>query len=182
MLQTSRTMLTLPLPPGDEAAPFYASYLANVPDGRIAFHLQAQSVDIHRLCGALSEAAAGSSYANGKWTVKEVIGHLVDAERIFAYRLLRISRGDTTPLPGFDENAYAPEGQFNRRDVGDLLSEFALQRASTGALVNGIPPSAWARIGTMSGHRTSARALAFIIIGHTAHHVGVLRERYLLGK
>jgi hypothetical protein len=120
------------------------------------------------------------SDAEGKWTIKEVIGHLLDTERVFAYRLLRISRGDATELPGFDENSYVPEGHFNRRGIAGLVSEFRLQRASTLALVNGIPPSAWTRHGTANGFRTSARALVYVILGHTAHHFEILRRRYHL--
>jgi hypothetical protein len=90
----------------------------------------------------------------------------------------RISRGDATELPGFDETTYAPEGQFNLRSVGALVSEFTLQRASTLALVRGIPQAAWPRVGTANGFRTSARAIVYIILGHTAHHFGLLRERY----
>ena len=116
--------------------------------------------------------------SQGKWTIKEVIGHLLDSERVFAYRLLRISRGDATELPGFDETTYAPEGQFNQRSLSALVSEFQLQRASTFALVNGIPLAAWPRMGTANGFQTSARALVYVILGHTVHHFGLLRERY----
>jgi hypothetical protein len=119
-------------------------------------------------------------YAEGKWTVKEVIGHLLDTERVYAYRLLRISRGDVTAMPGFDERSYVPAGQFNLRSVNELVSEFKLQRASTLALANGVPSAAWLHIGTANGFRTSARALVYIILGHTEHHLGLLRERYRL--
>jgi hypothetical protein len=143
-------------------------------------HLQAQASELEALCAGLSESGAMFRYAEGKWTVKEVIGHLLDTERVLAYRLLRISRGDVTAMPGFDETTYAPEGQFNQRTVDELVSEFKLQRASTLALVNGIPPAAWPRVGTANGFRTSARALVYIILGRTAHHYRVLRERYRL--
>jgi hypothetical protein len=119
-------------------------------------------------------------YDEGKWTIKEVIGHLLDTERVFVYRLLRISRGDMTELPGFDETMYAAEGRFDLRRVEELASEFKLQRASTLAFVNGIPPAAWTRLGTANGFRTSAWALVYIILWHTAHHFRLLRERYRL--
>jgi hypothetical protein len=119
-------------------------------------------------------------YAEGKWTVKEVIGHLLDTERVFAYRLFRISRGDVTPMPGFDEKSYVSAGEFNLRRVAELVSEFTVQRASTLALVNGVPSTAWLRIGSANGFRTSARALVYIILGHTEHHFDLLKERYLL--
>jgi hypothetical protein len=176
--QTNTTSLTLLAVPPDEAAPFFEDYLAVFPDGRVGAHLQAQVGELEELCADVSESGAMFRYAEGKWTIKEVLGHLLDTERVFACRLLRISRGDVTELPGFDETRYAPEGQFNGRSIGDLLSEFRLQRASTLALVNGIPPAAWPRVGTANGFRTSARAVVYIILGHTAHHFGILRERY----
>jgi hypothetical protein len=170
--------LTLPLISSDEAAPFYKEFLGAAPDGEVGARLGGQVGELDRLCGGLGESRAMHRYAEGKWTVKEVIGHLLDTERVWAYRLLRISRGDATELPGFDETRYAPEGEFNTRSIEDLVSEFRLQRASTIALVNGIPSSAWARIGVANGFRTSARAVVFIILGHTAHHFRILRERY----
>ena len=173
-------MLMLPQVPPEEAAPFYEPFLVAFPDGRVGVHLQAQVSELEALCAGLSESGAMFRYAEGKWTVKEVLGHLLDNERIFAYRLLRISRGDVTELPGFDDTTYGPEGQFNLRSVEELVSEFKLQRASTLALVNGVPPAAWPRVGTANGFRTSARALVYIILGHTAHHYRVLRERYRL--
>ncbi len=174
------TKLTLSEVPAEEAAPFYKDFLAAHPDGRVGIHLQAQVLELEQLCAGLTESGAMFRYAEGKWTIKEVIGHLLDTERVFAYRLLRISRGDATELPGFDETVYAPEGQFNLRGIAELVSEFKLQRASTLALVNGIPPSAWPRVGTANGFRTSARAIVYIILGHTAHHYRLLRERYRL--
>lgn len=173
-------MVTLPQVLPEEAAPFYAPYLALCPDGRVGMHLQAQARELEALCAGLSESAAMFRYAEGKWTIKEVIGHLLDAERVFAYRLLRISRGDATALPGFDENTYVPAGEFNRRSVTDLVSEFTLQRASTLALANGIPSAAWLHAGTANGYRTTARALVYIILGHTRHHLNALRDRYHL--
>jgi hypothetical protein len=172
------TNLTLPRVPPDEAAPFYREFLAACPDGWVRIHLEAQVSELEGLCAGLSESGAMFRYAEGKWTIKEVVGHLLDTERVFAYRLLRISRGDTIALSGFDETRYVPEGQFNLRGVHALVSEFKFQRASTIALARGIPPAAWTRVGTTNGYRTSARALAYIIVEHTAHHLHLLRERY----
>jgi hypothetical protein len=174
------TKLTLPQVPSDEAAPFYGEFLAAFPDGRVGFHLESQIGELESLCAGLNESGAMFRYAEGKWTIKEVIGHLLDTERVFSYRLLRISRGDTIALPGFDETRYVPEGQFNLRSVQALVLEFKFQRASTMALACGIPPAAWTRVGTANGFRTSARALVYVILGHTAHHFRVLRERYRL--
>jgi hypothetical protein len=128
----------------------------------------------------LDDAAARSRYAAGKWSVKEVLGHLTDAERIFAYRLMRIARRDATPLPGFDENAYVPAGEFDARPLDSLVGEFGALRLSTIELVEGLPSDAWARRGQASGASITARALAYIIVGHVAHHARVLRERYEL--
>jgi len=174
------TDLILPRVPADEAAPVYAEFLAAFPDGRVGMHLQAQAGELADLCAGLSESGAMFQYAEGKWTIKEVIGHLLDTERVFAYRLLRISRDDATELPGFDERRYVPEGQFNHRVITELVAEFKLQRASTLALSSGVPAAAWTRQGTANGFRTSARALVYVILGHTAHHLAVLRERYRL--
>jgi hypothetical protein len=125
------SMVTLPHVPPEEAAPFYGPFLAMFPDGRVGMHLQAQASELEALCAGLSESGAMFRYAEEKWTIKEVIGHLLDTERVFAYRLLRISRGDVTEPPGFDETSYTPEGQFNLRSVEELVSEFKPQRAST---------------------------------------------------
>ena len=164
--------------PPEEVPPIYERYLTGLSDDRVGMVLQAQVTELERLCKELTESGAMFRYAEGKWTIKEVIGHLLDTERVFAYRLLRISRGDVTELHGFDDTAYVLQGRFNQRSAESLLSEFRLQRASTLALVNGIPDAAWPRMGTANGFRVSARALVLIILGHTAHHFGLLRDRY----
>jgi hypothetical protein len=172
--------LRLPRVSVEEAAPVYRDYITAFPDGKVGLHLQEQIREIESLCGGLTDEEAMFRYAEGKWTIKEVIGHLLDTERVFAYRMLRISRGDTTELPGFDDVSYAEAGQFNARTVGDLVTEFRLQRASTLALANGIPQDSWSRFGTTNGSRTSARAIVYIILGHTAHHLTILEQRYHL--
>jgi hypothetical protein len=113
--------------------------------------------------------------------VAEVVGHVTDAERIFAYRALRIARGDATPLASFDENAYVPAGSFDRRTLPDLLDELATVRHATLTLMRGLPAEAWARSGVASGRPVSVGALAYIIAGHELHHVAILRERYGIG-
>jgi uncharacterized damage-inducible protein DinB len=127
---------------------------------------------------AVTEAGAGHRYAPGKWSVREVLGHLCDAERIFAYRLLRIARGDKTPLEGFDENVYVPAGAFDNRTLADLREEWTATREATVALVRGLPADAWTRRGSANGTSVTAAALAYIILGHVEHHLGVLRDRY----
>jgi hypothetical protein len=170
--------LTLPRPGADESAPFYHGYIEKVPGDRIGEYLAAQPREVERLLSPLDDAAARCRYAPDKWSVKEVLGHICDAERIFTYRLLRIARADATPLPGFDENAYVPPADFDARPLSDLVREFQALRAATIALVEGLPPAAWERRGQASGKSVSTRAIAYILVGHVTHHLAVLRERY----
>jgi uncharacterized damage-inducible protein DinB len=172
------SQLSLPRPAPDESASFYHGYIAKVPGERIGDYLAAQVGEAERLLSPLDDAAARFRYAPEKWSVKEVLGHLCDSERVFAYRLLRIGRADSTPLPGFDENAYVPPAEFDERPLADLLREFQAVRASTIALAEGLPAGAWERRGQASGKSISTRALVYIIVGHTTHHLQVLRDRY----
>lgn len=170
--------LTVPRPSADESIPYYHSYIGKVPGENLGQQLTAQLDELERLFENVTDRAALARYADGKWSVKEVVGHLSDAERIFSYRLMRIARGDGTPLPGFDENAYVPAGEFDRRPLRDILDELRAIRLSTAALMEGVPPESWARRGMANGKPISARALAYIIIGHMNHHMGTLRELY----
>ena len=173
--------LAIPRPASDEAAPFYQRYIAEVAGENIVGQLAEQLDEVEGLFGSVDDRAALARYAPGKWSVKEVLGHLSDVERIFAYRLLRISRGDQTPLPGFDENAYVPAGRFDTRLLRSLMAEFRSVRQSTLTMVLGLPAECWANRGEASGNPITARALAYIIPGHVSHHLGVLRDRYGLG-
>ena len=166
-------------PGADEYAPFYAGYIARVPPGGLASVLEEQRGGLRRMLEGLTDAQAEHAYAPGKWTVKEVVGHVADAERVFAYRALRFARGDDTPLAGFDHNAYVPAGAFGRRSLDALLDELEGVRGATVALFRGLPPDAWLRRGTASGAPVSVRALACMIGGHELHHRAVLEERYL---
>lgn len=166
----------------EEAAPFYERFLASFPDGKVEYHLQQQIAELQNLCANLEEVAALFCYQEGKWSIKEVIGHILDTERVLAYRLLRIGRKDSTPLGGFDETAYVPAGQFNLRSLPDLLSEFKHLRGSTLALAKGIPSDAWDFMGMANGYPTTARALVYIILGHTAHHLELLGRLYGLPR
>jgi hypothetical protein len=170
--------LMISRPEIDEAASSYQGYISKVPSENIGDQLSEQLREIEHLFDSVTDQDALARYADGKWSVKEVLGHLCDAERIFSYRLLRIGRGDATPLPGFDENSYVPAGRFDERPLPMLLTEFRAIRASTMALVEGLPKEAWSRWGEASGKPITARALAYVIVGHVAHHLGVLRERY----
>jgi hypothetical protein len=175
-------MSVIPRPAADEATPYFHGYIAQVEGENVSEQLADQVEEIQHLFQGVDDRSALERYAPGKWSIKEILGHLADVERIFAYRLLRISRGDQTPLPSFDENAYVPAGQFDARPVGSLLDEFIAVRRSTQALVGGIPAGRWASRGEAGGNVISARALAYIMVGHVTHHLGVLRERYRLGQ
>lgn len=170
--------ISIARPSSDEAAAPFQGYIAEVTGENIGDQLKEQLGELDRLLATLDDTAALSRYAPGKWSVKEVVGHLTDTERIFTYRLLRIARADSTPLPGFDENAYVPAGNFDRRPLPALVEEFRRVRLSTIALVEGLPPDSWTRQGQASGRSVSARALVYIVVGHLAHHLGVLRGRY----
>jgi len=174
--------LCLPRPDPDESAPFYHGYIAKVPGEQIGAYLAEQPGLVERMLAPLDAATGNFRYAPGKWSVKEVLGHLCDAERIFSYRLLRIARADTTPLPGFDENAYVPPAEFDARPIAELVREFQAVRASTIALAEGLPAEAWNRRGQASGKSISTRAIAYITVGHVSHHLAVLRERYRLSS
>lgn len=125
------------------------------------------------------DAAAGVTYASGKWTIKEILGHLVDDERIFAFRALSIARGETLELPGFDDTLYVSNGAFEGRPLADLLAEYRSVRQASLTLFAGLPAPAWLRTGTCNAYRASPRGLAFHIAAHELHHLRVLRERYL---
>jgi hypothetical protein len=173
MLQTSR-------PPADEFAPTYAGYVSRIADGEDILDVLSSQLDqvVARL-ERIPESRGDHRYAPGKWSVKEVIGHLSDSERIFAYRALRFARADEAALPGFDENAYVPAMGAGARSVADLAAEWRDVRRATLALFRHLPEEAWPRRGTASGRPVTVRALAYIIGGHVRHHLGVLEERYL---
>ncbi len=164
-----------------EHDPYYSRYIERVPAGMALEMLVAQQEEVPALLAGLDDAAALHRYAPEKWSVKEVVGHLCDVERIFCYRALRAARADATPLPGFDENTYVPAGAFDGRSLGSLVAEWKATRAATVAFFDGLAEAAWLRMVEANGAPASVRALAYITAGHTAHHLAVLRERYGLG-
>ncbi len=164
-------------PTAEEYAPYYGRYVEKVgPDSLAA--LEAQAKGTAALLATTPESLGEHRYAPGKWSVKEVIGHLSDSERVFSYRALRIGRGDTIDLPGFDENQFVPAGRFERRTLADIAAEFAAVRAATLALFRSFDADAVLRMGSANGQPVSVRALAAILAGHELHHLGLLRERY----
>ncbi len=172
--------MIIPRPAPHEYAPFYARYIERVPEGsNLPALLEAQATELDVLLAGLDEAKALHRYALGKWSIKEMVGHLADAERIMTYRLLRIARGDATPLAGFEEDDYVKTAAFDRRTLVDLRGEFQAVRQATLALIRSLDAEAFARRGTANQNPVSAAAIAHILFGHTAHHMAVLRERYL---
>lgn len=169
----------IPRPAPDEHPPYFEGYLARLPEGDLLEILETQWEELGCLLEELGDGAADHRYAEGKWTVKEVLGHLLDAERIFAYRILRIARGDATPLAGFDENAFVAAANFAARPLESLLEEYDLVRGHSLALLRGLDPDAFARRGTSNGKEVTVRALAWLIAGHEHHHMTVLKEKYL---
>jgi uncharacterized damage-inducible protein DinB len=169
-------------PADHEYAAYYADYVGLVPDGDIIAILATQLDDTLALLRNLTDAQALTAYAPGKWSIKEVVGHIADAERVFAQRALRFARGDQTPLAGFDEQAYVPAGHFNERPLPSLLAELAAVRGATVALFAGLPHDAWARSGSANGVQVSVRALGWIAAGHELHHRGILSARYVIER
>jgi uncharacterized damage-inducible protein DinB len=163
--------------PGDYA-PYFEKYVSLIASDDIVSILEAQRVLTTQFLGARSEREGNFRYAPDKWSVKEVVGHLSDSERIFAYRLLRIARGDETPLPGFEQDGYIVTGGFSERTLADVAAEFAAVRMATMALVQSLPDEAWKRRGTASDDPITVRALAYIIAGHEVHHRKILDEKY----
>jgi len=157
-------------PGPSEFAPYYERYVSLVNDGDIVETLTRQQPSTV----AAFVRAGGVAPSPGKWSVKEVLGHVIDTERIMAYRALRIGRGDATPLPGFDQDPYIEHAGFEQRSLDDLLDEYNTVRAATLSLLAGFEEAAWGRFGSADGKAVSVRALAWIIAGHELHHVKAL--------
>ncbi|HYH82153.1 MAG TPA: DinB family protein [Longimicrobium sp.] len=166
-------------PAQDEHAEYYGRYIKLVPDGDLLEFLDRQTGETDALLRGIPANLHDHRYAEGKWSIKEMIGHVADAERIFAYRALRFSRGDATPLASFDENAYVANARFAEQDFGALVDEWLAVRRATLALLRGMNADEAARRGIASESQVSVRALAWIIAGHVIHHTSILRERYL---
>lgn len=167
-------------PKDDEYAPFYADYIARVPDTDVLQALRDQSRELKRVADAVG-ARERFRYSPGKWSVREIFGHLVDAERFFGHRAFCVSRGDSTPLPGFDEKLYVSGSGYDSRPLAELVKDFALLREANSRLFESLEPSTFAREGVANGARITVRALAFIMTGHVRHHLSVLKERYGIG-
>lgn len=160
--------------------PFYAGYMSLVPDdGNLPAHLAAILTETETMVAALPPEKLTYRYADGKWTLKDILVHLADAERVFVYRAMRFARNDATDLPGFDENLFVDNAGANTREIADILAEFAAQRAATSAFLNSLTDEAWQRQGTANGGTNSVASFLSLIYGHHRHHLNVFRERYL---
>jgi hypothetical protein len=167
----------MPRPASSEYAPDCAPYVALVPEDDVVKTLEDQLAELLALLGPVPEAVGNVRHAPYTWSVKQVVGHLIDSERVFVYRTMRFARGDDTPLPGFDEVIYAQAGEFDRCRLRDLVAEFEALRRSHLWFLRHLPEAAWTRTGLANGNPVSVRALAYITAGHVRHHMAILRRR-----
>jgi len=171
---------TIERPQATEHAEYYGRYVAKVPENAdLVSLLRDQAMDTVTMLQGLTPKQADFAYAPGKWTIKQVIGHIVDAERIFVYRALRFARSDKTDLASFDENAYVENANFNERTLADLLEEFQVVRSATIHFAKTLDAESLTRVGIASKHPITVRALLYIVAGHERHHVELFREKYL---
>ncbi|ETI70833.1 DinB family protein [Neobacillus vireti] len=170
-------MLQRPLE--NEYPAYYVPYVKLVPEGYLVSILKENLVNTEALLESLSEDDSHFRYASGKWSIKEVLGHMSDTERIMSYRLLRIGRGDQTPLAGFNENDYIAGSQFDQLPIKIILEDFAATRNATITLIQNMPDEAWAKRGIANETDITSQAIAYIIAGHAIHHLKIIHERYL---
>ena len=177
-LRRGRKEMKVARPEAGEYAGYYEKYVSLVIGDDVTGSLEAQRVQTMQLFAGRSECDGNFRYAADKWTVKEVLGHISDSERIFTYRALRIARGDLTPMEGFEQDDYVRSGGFNERPLASLAEEYAFVRGASLALFRSLGKEAWLRRGTANKNEVSVRALAYITAGHELHHRQILEERY----
>jgi hypothetical protein len=163
-----------------EFDPYYNTYISLIDGDDVLPVLESQPGLINSVLAGIGEDRGTHTYAEGKWTVKELLSHIIDGERIFAYRALRISRGDETPIEGFEQDGYIENSNANYRSFADLLQEFHLVRRSDMIMFRSMPATAATRLGTANDSPISVRALAYIMAGHVEHHIRILKDRYLI--
>ena len=171
------TAATKPEP--TEFAPYYGKYVSLVPEGEIVETLRRQMEDTLATLRSLPPEMGDFRYAPDKWSIKDLVGHIADSERIFAYRALRFARNDQNPLAGFEQEGYVDAARFDRLQLSDLIDDLEIVRKATLGLFRSLDETAWSRRGVASENEVTVRALAHIIAGHELHHMGVLRDRYL---
>jgi hypothetical protein len=165
-------------PSDNEFAPYYLRYVSLVPETEIVEALEKQIAELRRVAAAISPDREHFRYADGKWSIREVFGHMIDAERIFGVRAFCFSRGETAPLPSFDENQYVARSAYDNTPLAELLDEFAALRAAHLAVLRRLNGPAWDQTGTASGNPVTVRGLAYIMVGHVRHHLSILADRY----
>lgn len=157
----------------------YEDYDALVEETDIVAAMRKQLTEVETLFAAISEEKGEFAYAEGKWTIKQLLGHLINGERVFAYRALRISRGDDTPLPGFDQDLLTDNGNFNQISLADLLAEFSHLSEANIIFFQNLTDEAWNQTGTVNDTPATVRAIAYNMVNHVRHHLNILRLRYL---
>jgi hypothetical protein len=172
--------MKLEFPNPSEYDPFYAGYISCVENPDVVSLLGKQQTEVHSLLGELSEEQANHRYAPDKWSLKQIVGHIIDTERLFDYRALCIARGETQELPGFEQDQYVATGRFDSRSFGSLLDEYDAVRSSSIHLFQNFDPSIWSNQGIANQVSFTVRALAFIVAGHEAHHLRVIKSKYLV--
>lgn len=169
-------------PGAEEYNEFYQGYVSQVTESDVLGVLSVQPDEVRAVFGSLDESKGTFSYAHGKWTIKEMLSHIIDGERHFGYRVNRISRGDTTPIEGFEQDLYVENSHANERTFEDMIAEFAELRSANLRQIRNFDEVDWLRRGTASGNPFSVRALGYIMAGHVRHHLKILQERYLVGS
>ncbi len=160
----------------------YQAYVTLVPETDVVAAMERQVPESIRMLHGLPATLADYRYEAGKWTIREVIGHIIDTERIFGFRALAFARGEHAPIPGADENEYVRHAAFERYSIDDLVQEYEHLRRSHVSFFRHLAPEAWGRSGTANGLPVTVRALAYIILGHERHHLKIIRDRYIPGK
>ena len=165
-------------PAPNEAAPYYSTYIDRIASDDVVAALEAQRHTALSIIANISEEKSLCRYAPDKWSIRQLLNHICDTERVFLYRALWFARGFDTPLPGFDQNIAVPQAAADQFSWASHVADFDAVRAATLTFFRNLPEEAWSRNGIASGNRVSVRALAYIIAGHVAHHIAILEERY----
>ena len=173
------TQLQIGPPEASEYAPYYGKYTALVTGGDVIRTLEQEATETIAILSSLTEEQGNQRYEKDKWSIKELLGHITDTERIFAYRALRIARNDKTNIEGFEQDDYVRNANFTRQRLADLIAEFKSVRKATLTLLRSLDEEAWTRRGTANKNEISVRALAYVIAGHELHHRKILKEKYL---
>lgn len=175
LLQFAHLSIMLSRPEPTEYAEYYKNYIARVPDGPLTDFLTQQAKQYRQLLSGVSDRDAGAPTAPGKWSIKQVLGHVCDTERVMSYRAMRFARGDQKELHGFEQDDYVREAASNSRTLEDLLDEFDSVRQATVTLLRSLPPGSDTRVGVANGNRVTVRGLAYIVAGHAQHHYDLLK-------